>query len=84
MKLHHHTLLYLSAALLVIVSIWASLFYVNMLDEVYDSLDDGLINSKILIIQKALTDSSILQKTEFGESNYSIRQVYGDTYRQFY
>lgn len=78
MKLHQHTLLYLSAALLIIVGIWAALFYVNMLDEVYDSLDDGLINSKILIIQKALTDTTVLQRTDFGESNYAIRPVSGE------
>ena len=75
MKLLNHTLKYLSITLFVIISIWAAIFYVNMLDEVYDSLDDGLDNYKLLIIKKAEEDSSILSKKEFAESNYEIREL---------
>jgi signal transduction histidine kinase len=75
MKLMNHTLKYLSITLFVIISIWAAIFYINMLDEVYDSLDDGLDNYKLLIINKANEDSSILSKTEFAESNYEIREI---------
>lgn len=75
MKLLNHTTKYLSLALLVIISIWAVIFYFNMLDEVYDSLDDGLDNYKLLIIGKAQKDSTVLYKTEFEESNYSIREM---------
>ncbi|MCF2444101.1 HAMP domain-containing histidine kinase [Dyadobacter sp. CY345] len=75
MKLLNHTLKYLSITLFVIISIWAAIFYINMLDEVYDSLDDGLENYKLLIIKKAEEDSSILNKKEFAESNYEIRQI---------
>ncbi|SEJ00636.1 Signal transduction histidine kinase [Dyadobacter koreensis] len=75
MKLLNHTLKYLSITLLVIISIWAAIFYVNMLDEVYDSLDDGLDNYKLLIIKKAEEDSTILNKKEFAESNYEIREL---------
>lgn len=75
MKLINYTLLYISIALFFIIGIWAAIFYVNMLDEIYDSIDDGLSNSKLLIIQKAYTDTSLLYKSQFGESNYSIRQV---------
>lgn len=75
MKLLNHTLKYLSITLFVIISIWAAIFYINMLDEVYDSLDDGLDNYKLLIINKAGEDSTILSKTEFAESNYEIREI---------
>lgn len=75
MKLLNHTTKYFSLALLIIIGVWAALFYVNMLDEVYDSLDDGLENYKILIIEKAKQDSSVLQKTLFEESNYSIHEI---------
>lgn len=75
MKLLNHTSKYFSVALLIIIGVWAALFYVNMLDEVYDSLDDGLANYKILIIEKAKQDSSVLQKTLFEESNYSIHEI---------
>lgn len=72
MKLHQHTVLYLSVSLLIIIGIWGSVFYSNVLDEVYDSIDDGLSNSKVLIIQKALRDTTVLAKREFEESNYAI------------
>ncbi|MGV2479976.1 UNVERIFIED_CONTAM: sensor histidine kinase, partial [Salmonella enterica subsp. enterica serovar Weltevreden] len=49
--------------------------YYSMLDEVYDSIDDGLDNYKMLIIQKAGADSTILKKNSFEESNYSITQI---------
>lgn len=75
MRLRDYTLIYLSVALLLIIGIWAAIFYVNMLDEIYDSIDDGLDNYKMLIIEKAEEDSTVLYKNEFAESNYSIRPV---------
>ncbi|MBO9616522.1 MAG: HAMP domain-containing histidine kinase [Dyadobacter sp.] len=75
MNLLNHTLKYLAFALLGIISVWAVIFYVNMLDEVYDSLDDGLDNYKMLIIEKAHADPATLRKTEFAEGNYEIREI---------
>ncbi|WP_262246171.1 sensor histidine kinase [Parapedobacter soli] len=75
MKLLNHTLLYLSASLIFILSIWAVVFYFSMMDEVYDSIDDGLENYKMLIIKKASRDSTLLQKNRFDESNYAIRPI---------
>lgn len=75
MKLLNQSLLYLLAPLFVIVSVWAVIFYINMLDEVYDSIDDGLDNSKLLIIMKAREDSTILARQEFAEGNYAIRKI---------
>jgi len=75
MKLLNHTMLYLSGALFLIIGVWAVIFYVNMLDEVYDSIDDGLDNYKLLIVQKAKADSSVLRKHTFDESNYAIREI---------
>ena len=75
MSLLNYTLKYLAFALFGIISVWAVIFYVNMLDEVYDSLDDGLDNFKMLIIEKASQDSTILFRNEFAEGNYEIREV---------
>ena len=75
MRLINHTLLYLSGSLILVLSVWAVLFYVAMMDEVYDSIDDGLENYKILIIKKAHQDTSILQLSHFDERNYAIRPV---------
>lgn len=65
----------MSIVFFLVIGIWAAFFYVNLLDEIYDSIDDGLENSKILIIQKAHTDSTILHKTSFFESNYAIHEI---------
>lgn len=75
MNLLNYTLKYLAFALFGIISVWAVIFYVNMLDEVYDSLDDGLDNYKLLIIEKVDKDSTTLSRTEFAEGNYEIREI---------
>lgn len=75
MNLLNYTLKYLSVALLLVISIWAVLFYFNMIDEVQDSLDDGLENSKMLVIQRVEKDSGIIQRSGFSEHNYEIKEV---------
>ncbi|MBC9794451.1 sensor histidine kinase [Sinomicrobium weinanense] len=72
MKLLNQSLKYLSVFILVIISAWSVIFYINMLDEIYDSIDDGLDNYKLLILKKAEKDPAILHKTGFDESNYAI------------
>jgi hypothetical protein len=73
MKLLNHTLLYLSVSLLAVLGLWAVIFYFNMLDEVKDSIDDGLANYKMLIIYKAQEDTSVLRSAQFVDINYIIR-----------
>lgn len=75
MKLLNQSLVYLSIPIFIIVSLWAVVFYFSMLREIHDSIDDGLDNYKLLILQKSKIDASILSKTEFGESNYAIRKI---------
>lgn len=75
MKLLNKSLKYLSIFILLIVSVWSVVFYFNMLDEIQDSIDDGLENYKILIIQKAKVDSVVLEKQHFDESNYALREI---------
>lgn len=75
MKLHNYTVLYLSGALFIVLGIWAAIFYINMLDEIHDSIDDGLENTKLLVINKTMQDTSLLHKDNFLESNYRIREI---------
>lgn len=76
MRLHTYTVLYLSGAMFVVLSVWAAVFYWNMLDEIHDSIDDGLENTKLLVISKAAEDTSLLyDKDNFWESNYRIREL---------
>jgi signal transduction histidine kinase len=46
-----------------------------MLDEIYDSMDDGLENQKILVIQRAAENPVVLAKNEFGDGYYTIKKV---------
>lgn len=78
MKLINRIILFMSVAILLTLTIWAYVFYVNMLDEVHDSIDDGLENSKMLIIRKAGKDSSIFEQRNFDERNYAIREISRD------
>lgn len=78
MRLHNYTVLYLSGAMFLVLSIWAAVFYLNMLDEIHDSIDDGLENTKLLVISKAAEDTTLLYKDNFWESNYRIRELNPD------
>ncbi|MBP3942748.1 HAMP domain-containing histidine kinase [Sphingobacteriaceae bacterium WQ 2009] len=75
MTLLNRTITYLSAALVVILTVWGVAFYFKMMEEVYDSLDDGLANYKLLIIRKTHDDRYILNKEKFEESNYQLLEV---------
>ncbi len=75
MKLLNYTTSYFAALLLLIISAWAIVFYFTMLDEIYDSMDDGLDNQKQLILQKVAVDPSVLNRTHFEEGSYSIKEI---------
>lgn len=75
MKLLNYTSTYFAAILLALISVWAVIFYFEMLSEIYDSLDDGLENRKILVIQKAQENPSILNTSSFGEGLYRIKEI---------
>jgi signal transduction histidine kinase len=75
MKLLNYTSAYFAGILLIIITCWAGLFYYAMLDEIYDSIDDGLDNQKGLVIEKAATDSTVLRKNDFDESDYAIHEI---------
>jgi len=82
MKLLNYTTRYFAIILFLLLSLWAVLFYFEMLDEIYDSMDDGLENQKILVIRKAKEDPAILNKKEFGEGYYTIHKL-ANTSTQF-
>lgn len=75
MKLLNYTTSYFAILLLLAITLWATLFYINMLDEIYDSIDDSLENNKLLIMEKAASDPSVLQRTGFDEGNYAIHPI---------
>lgn len=72
MKLLNYTTTYFAVILIFLLAIWAVFFYVEIMDEIYDSLDDGLDNQKMLVIRKAREDPSILERSAFEDGNYII------------
>ena len=83
MKLLNLTTLYLAGLLFILLTLWAVIFYFQMLDEIYDSLDDGLENQKILIMEQAGMDPSILDRPAFNEGAYIVQKVELDQFRNF-
>ncbi len=75
MKLLNHTLLYLSVSLLGVLGLWAIVFYFFMLQEVKETVDDGLTNYKMFIVHRAQGDSAMLNSEAFGDKNYSIKEI---------
>ncbi|MCO6148504.1 sensor histidine kinase KdpD [Flavobacterium sp. NRK1] len=75
MKLRNYTLRYLVIALLGVIAVWAGLFYAVMLEEVYDNIDDGLKNSKILITREAFANEKILNTPEYGINQFTIKPL---------
>ncbi|MBE8728034.1 sensor histidine kinase [Flavobacterium hungaricum] len=75
MKLQNYTLRYLALTLLIVIPIWAGIFYVLILDEVYDNIDDDLKNSKIIIIRHAFVDKKLLNSPEFGINKFTIKPI---------
>jgi len=75
MKLLNYTTSYLAGILLAVILVWAGIFYFNMLDEIYDSMDDGLDNQKILVIQKAARDSTVLARRDFEDGYYRLKEI---------
>ncbi len=77
-SLKNYTLRYLSLAFLLIISVWAVLFYAYILDEVYDNVDDGLKDQKIEILREVYKYPELLQTDQFGISQFRIRPADGD------
>lgn len=80
-SLKNYTLKYLATAFLVIIAIWATLFYTFVIEEVYDNIDDGLKNLKIQIIRQAYIDEQILEVREFDFNQYRITAIDKDSYK---
>lgn len=74
-SLKNYTLRYLSIAFLIIITIWAALFYAFILEEVYDNVDDGLKNQKILILREVYEHPRLLETNEYGINQFRITPV---------
>lgn len=61
MQLIHYILRNLTVVLLVIITLWAGLFYFTVIDEVNDETDDSLENFRGILIRQMVLDSTLLE-----------------------
>ncbi|ERJ60985.1 sensor histidine kinase [Sphingobacterium paucimobilis] len=72
----YYTNRFIVITILIVMAVWALLFYAILMDEVYDNIDDGLKNQKIEIIREAYNSPEILENTtEFGINQFRILPV---------
>lgn len=83
MKLLNHTSKYLAILLVPLIVVWAVIFYYAMLDEIYDSLDDGLENQKILLFQKLHDNPEILEHKDLDLWNHMVTPISKEQYEKF-
>lgn len=81
-SLKNYTLKYLATALLIVIAIWAGLFYAVILDELYDNTDDGLKDLKIQIIREAYVDDNVLVINEFDFNQFRITPINASDYKE--
>lgn len=67
--------------LLVIIAVWAGLFYAYILDEVHDNVDDGLRNRKIQIIKAVYLNPQLLKNNDFGFNEFKIMPITAEEYK---
>ena len=75
MKLLNYMSLYLAIAILLIVSVWGTIYYFIMLGDVKRNVDEGLANSKYIILRNVKANPDILVKSAFFGNNYAIRAI---------
>lgn len=78
MKLINYTLFYLTAILFAIVTLWAILFYYQILNQLKASMDEGLANYKILLLDDLKNEAGSIQTDVNAGRNYTIKQIDDD------
>ncbi|WP_250252781.1 HAMP domain-containing sensor histidine kinase [Chryseobacterium sp. Marseille-Q3244] len=80
-SLKYYTIKYLIMILLVIIAVWAGLFYAYILDEVHDNVDDGLKDRKIQIIKAVYLNPQLLKNNDFGFNEFKIMPITAGEYK---
>lgn len=75
MKLIHYTLLRIALALFVIVSFWACIFFVYVIDEIDGAMDESLRIFKETIIRRKLTDENNTFSDNGIMNLYQLREI---------
>lgn len=75
MKLHYRIIGRLSVALIVILTVWAGLFYFALMDEVNDEVDDSLEDYSEVIITRKLAGERLPSHNNGSNNQYYLQEV---------
>ena len=78
MKLLYRITLWLAAALIILLTVWAFCFYAAMLDEIDDETDDSLIDYSDALIIRKLSGMEMPSDDNGTNNTYYIREVTGE------
>lgn len=79
MRFIYSIMLRVSISLSVVLSVWAVLFYLTIVDEVNDETDDVLEDYSAMIIQNYLAGEQIPDHDNGSNNTYSLRRVSSDS-----
>lgn len=72
MRLLDRSLLHLSGALLLVIAVWATIFFFVVRNAVLDSIDEGLDEQQELILHRVERDGSMVHVNDLGLHGYAI------------
>ena len=83
MKLLNYSTSRFALILFILLSVWAVVFYLEINDEIYDSLDQGLENQIDFIIERIRQDERMLSDESFSQGYSFIREIPFEQAREF-
>ena len=78
MKLIYRILIHLSLALPIILAAWGILFYMAIIDEVNDEVDDSLEDYSEVLITRALAGEQLPSQSDGSNNSYYLITVTAD------
>lgn len=75
MKLIYRIVIRISLLLILVLGVWAVFFYMAMMDEVNDEVDDSLEDYSEVIIIRALAGEELLSQNTGSNNQYYLREV---------
>ena len=75
MKLYHLVLRKLTLAFTVILTVWAAFFYLAMIEEVNDEVDDSLEDYSEWLIMRALSGEELPSESSGSNNQYYLHEV---------
>ncbi|MGL5773507.1 MAG: sensor histidine kinase, partial [Bacteroidales bacterium] len=75
MKLLTHITLRISLFLLIVMTLWACLFYTAIINEINDEVDDSLEDYSEMIITRKLAGESVPEHDNGTNNTFFIRKV---------